>query len=287
MILEMTLRCLESSSNGVLYTFDMVDTEGKSIVSFAVSVNSGKAYICQVGVDGVLPYAVYNIGSGSEVSLKIEAYTKEGAILLYVNGTAVLKTSVFASDDPMEQVVSALTVKSGNAKGVIALDDIRFDAVYSVLTDVKVEGSQNPETDINSGIDYESSSTSSIPSSVTQVLRSVGSYVDVKRVFNSYRDTYSNVLAFRTAVGNNDTLSFKSDSDISSYNGIAFESDIKVDYTAGNPTHRISFLTSDGKDAGYMILIRIEGNMLKLIDVSGLADTGLNQCVIAEGINVD
>lgn len=285
-VAELKVKVTQSKADGVIGYISAEDSEGNAIFTLALCAKGDVVELCQVGVDGVLPYGISSFAKGEETAIRIDAFTEEGVIVIYMNGKAVCISRVYAVEAPAEHIPSALRIKSGEVTAVMSVDDLKAETFYKILGDVKVEDTDNPETDLSEGLDFESSTVNSIPDSIGAKLNSLGSYAEVERLYNDYRNEYSNALVFHTAAGNNDTLSFTSSEDLLGYKGVVFEADIKLDRSIGNPTHRIS-LTDKSGVAAYMLLLRVNGNEISLIDTSNLdTDIGM-EYVVADGIDID
>ena len=286
-IAELTFSVKEASINGNIATVAVVDDKGDAVAAFALFRNGNKIEMKQVGVDGAVDFAIADFPVTGSVTLRMEVFLRDGVAVFYKDGEAVCMSAVMATDDTESAVISGLMIESGEVKSTVAVDEVRVETMYKLLGTPDIKDRLNPEVDTGKGLDFESSTLDSIPRAITSELRSVGAFVDVKRVYNAYRKAYSNVLRFNTEAGNNDALNINAGEDTSAYKGVVFEADIKLDYKNGNPTHRITFSDASGKNVAYMLLIHVRGGMINIQDTSNIElDDGF-EYTVADGISVD
>jgi len=266
-IIELTLAYTTPADSGVMHTLNFEDKDGNVIASVALVAKGGSIDICQVGRDGVLLAPLYTFSIGKAAKIKVELFSAEGLLRVYFDEALVGCTTVISGAEYLGNRAAFVSVRSDKAKSVLTLDKVICENLYSIYHEKTAEGVKNPETDLSIGLDFESSSNGSLPEFITHRLLSAASSLSVDRVNRD--DGYTNVLSFKTGTGNNDTLSFTaSDEKLSGHSGAFFEADIKLDYTSGNPTHRIIFSDKTGNTVLYMLQFRVKSGEITLTDNS-------------------
>ena len=165
----------------------------------------------------------------NEYTLKLEICPSKETVNVIVNGTAVYVTNVFFDDEKLEEKLTYVSIESSGAQ--LYIDETYAEAVNTVFVQCKPNVGENSE---NAAPKYtfETSSSVSIPKKITTTLKSSGAAKRIKSAFRNGEIT--NVLAFVTTKGGNDTLSFSSMNTVAGANCAVFETDICFEGFGGN-----------------------------------------------------
>ena len=264
------------SSIGDTHKISFADEDGNQILAFILGYDGNTVGLYEVGKGGRTKTPLCTFAKGESVKLDFEIFGEKRMVHVLKNGATIAKSSIFLGEEYLEGGYKTAKIESLDARCIVAIDDVRCETLYKIYRKATPTGSQNPETDYKAGIDFESSNSGNLPSSL-YVVNSGENYVAIRNDYNELTKEYSNIITLNKQGAGNDELSFVSKVDMSAANSTVFEADIRLDLTSAGCQYRVSFGTANrGDNAMYMLqLNRNSLNEIYIEDVSTSADNRL------------
>ena len=266
-ILSLSLEFLSSSGNGETHTIDVVNSEGEAILRFALAYNDGAIELYEVGKSGKMKTPIYIFREKSNITLGFEVFAAERTVYILDDGKRVGKSGVFIGEELREDGIFAASVTSAGVASTLLADSFRFETLYGIFEDVAVNSGVNSSEDISEGLNFESSSSGNIPSSVKNAILGQDSALGVYNLYNGVTDGYSNVLGFTTVAGINDRVSFVKTSD-DGYSATAFEADIMLELNSSGYSYQIFFTDQSFTSHAYLIQLEYRNGAVTITDNS-------------------
>jgi hypothetical protein len=159
------------------------------------------------------------------------------------------------------------------------IDDLVFETLYGIYEDVSI-GVSNSETDVESGIDFESSNSGSIPGAIKDYLVNSEAYIGITNLYNGVTKEYSNALTFGAVAGTNDAVAIVKEPSSKQYNATAFEADIMVDLNSEGYSYQIFFADKPKGECAYLLQIEYRNGKVKITDNSNSNNNaGINNTI--------
>ncbi len=257
----------KTASSGSTHIIKLTDkSKSKVIASFELWANGTAIDLYEVGKTGRATNPIYSFSSSDTANLRFEIFTDESTVYIYDGDSIKAKSSIFAGKEHIESGIAYLIIESGDARTNASFDNLRAETLYSVYKDIELVGTNNPERDLQAGIDFESSSTGSLPTVITTRLNGTNN-ITVENMQNGVTGEYSNVLVLDKSAEGNDMLTFGGTSPDGSYTCTVFEADLKLDLTTPHTVIRMYFGDVSRKSNAYYVNIN-NGNTIYLQDIS-------------------
>ena len=267
MVIEATFNVPSTANVGAKYRVAYVDDDGNVIMAFDLVVKNGAVGLYEVAEDSTLTQSAKDFTKGQDgteaFTLRFEYFPEKKVCNVYLLNVCILATSVHYSTENVG-ACAGMTISATN--GAIDVDDVICECYNLFYKETAPSGSGNPEN-MNSMLDFESSSTGKKPSVITTSLNSSGAAVRIERMLNTYTGKMSNVLTFITAPGSNDSIKIGVTEKDTVVNSYVFETDIYIDRKASDALYQFSF-ENDNTIRLNMIQITYSSGQLTITDVS-------------------
>ena len=210
-------------SDGSMFEIKVTDGDGKTVLSFSFVVEGSKINIFEETENNsyTTPAGSFRKGT-STLSLNYN-FAKE-IITVGIDGKAVAISSVTYSEGASGLSCDYVVI-SALRRASLSIDNTVAES-YNMLYKASTVSYSNSET----GADiytFDTSSTGSIPASITKKLVSANAATKVKEMLVDGR--FTKVLAFQTSPGGNDSLTIPITRDERGKNGVALEMYLKTD----------------------------------------------------------
>ncbi len=265
--LMLDIKYNKTASSGTTHVLRLTDNKGNTVAAFELVANGSAVDLYEVNKQGRAKNPIYTYSAAGIITLNFEIFTSEKVIYLYDGIALKAKSSIFSGDEFIENGFGRFTVESGAAKTNVSIDNIKAESLYTVYNNLSVLGAYNPENDLSSGIDFESSSTGSMPSAFSPVLNGTNS-VSIQNVMNGVTGEYSNVYVHNKTSDGNDYINIVSKDNLSDSSCIAFEADLRFDFTSVSTVMRLYFGSPDVKNCAYYINVINSDGKIRFKDVS-------------------
>ena len=261
---------LKDSSNRAVLTLEIRETGGELEIYEITSSKSYDAPIATVRLTG-------------RMGFEIKFYPSVGEAVVYVNDSAVAVSSLVYSSESDAFGVARFVINNQPTSASVSVDNLFAACKNEIYERPEVSENENIE-DNESNLDFEGSSTGSLPSNLGFATVS-GKLNIVERITNG---SDSKWLALRSYNGSYDKITFiTSDTKTAENNTAVFESEIYIqNKSKATPTYEIYLTNSYGQNA-YLLLFRLNGNKIQIRDISGSSDTDVPGRILGEWTNTE
>ncbi len=257
------IKITDATASGELYRINFAASDGKTVFSLALVKNAEGIAICQVSEGGLVPEPIYTFDYGEFFNLSFEIYQEHKMVHIIEGGEVKAKTSVFYNPaNVMLDVATATVTSSGSAKASLELDNLNFESYYGAYLKANPSSKVQPDENLHDGLTFELSNSGKLTTTNIQTLQnSPKAAVRVEQMINTLmkdknpNGEWSNVLAFDTCAGANDSLMFQASAPLGMSTCITFEADIK--FAMSKPTgSAFQFFMSDKSRNNKVIMIQ-------------------------------
>ncbi len=256
-----------SGAEGANQRLVFLDENGAEIFAFDFYKAGDKIQIREVTERQERDVALAELNIGKEYTLRFEIFYENGICNLTVDGIKTNATcfTYHMGADISTSYCGSAKIISRSSEGKMSHTELVLESYTMLYSAVSASG--NPE---HGALDFDSSTSGSIPSSVSTTLKSSGSSVAIKE--SEINGATASVLAFTTKPGANDTFSYKSADSVSESDGcVVVEARVKIDWVSGSSVFQL-YLDGAGASssgiAGYFCQIDYKDGRLRFLDAS-------------------
>ncbi len=260
----LSLDMLENAGRGELYEINFKNSKGNIVWALRMVATETEVSFYEAAEKGIIsmaPLASYPLGEAFNLTIELYPAEKKLLVLDGVKCIAIGSTYYNKSTLKADPVVTALEIISVSSQGDLKLDNVMFNAIYKYYLAPTVTPITNAESKSET-LTFEYSSTGNLPSRVTSSLSSYAADLRVEQMLNDITGKTTNVLAFQTSAGSNDSLKFTTTKKANA-TGVAFEADLYLEN--GTTTQ---FFMRGGNGTAYMFTLDVSGSTIRIKDSS-------------------
>ena len=287
---EFNVKFVEKDRNGQTHLISLVTDDGKTVMAFALKVESGNIGIYEVGEGGTLNSPL-TVVKNPDFKFKVEIFPRNHLAYIYVDNQLAAISSAFYNPDNRLLAAASLSVESSNVGSIAEFDNVRAEALYGIFEKLSIKDAENSERDPMDTITFETSNTGNIPSTVSKKIYGGSSSVRIENVFNPLMNggsgEWSNALVAETFPGANDSVTFNSVSDLKEYSCVTFEMDLKMDAVSKDHYYQMMFGANDNGKKAYMLQLSPAGaGLFKILDASNSSNFDAQVCTLKTGMKI-
>lgn len=234
----------------------LLDENGKNIFALDMSYNGEILYLYEVSEHGRYPIAVAEIQTTPALSLKLNYYPADGIVSLMANGSYVLATGIFCTDE-LSAASSAKILTYDATVDNIYFDGLIFTYTYPVISGVNKDN-------LDEVITFEHSSLGLLPGSVTTTLSTTKASYGIDLMMKNGQLT--KVYKMTSASGGNDYTDFVYGGEATGK--LVYETDLYLNTQGYFEIHVLRGSSSDASSMAYRAILWTSGTNLKMYDTS-------------------
>ncbi len=221
----------EESADLSQHTVTLTDSEGNIIFGVVLKLEGDTVGLYEMNRNGEGRMLHASFDKSFIGNIGFEFYPERGAAYIYADGARLSMTESFPYPENIGKAPLYICISAVNKGSVLYVDNVKNDALYSVFEDKAVSGLDNAESE--GTLTFEKSNSSSLPSRLHYSIIGSNSSIRIETLLNTVLGEHSNAVIMDTEYGSNDKVGFKphDGEDLSSYNCVVFETDIKMNVT--------------------------------------------------------
>ena len=267
---------ISNAKKGETHRILFKDSNGAVVFALALVNDGTNINLCQVSEGGTVEEPIYSYSAKNTISFELLIYQDNKMVHILENGIVKSKTSVFYTPENRNLKIATATITSSAAASLAAIDDLLLEEYYGAYKNATISAKTQPNESIKTGFHFELSNSGKIPTTNLEIkLSSPAAAVRVERIINTLmtennkNGEWSNVLAFDTGKGANDSLIVSTPESVGAFSSVAFEADLMVEKEGGGAMYQIYFADKSRNNKVYMISLDVnDKGKISLSDMS-------------------
>lgn len=279
-IFKSELKINKPASDSEIGKISFTSENGEILLAYTIRYSESGATICELTKNKSYESAIAEIPYGKNVLLEIEYYPGDKEAHIYLDESCVAVSSMVYDSENKNNSVEYFVVEGGLGSDYISLDNCILDAFTKLLVVPEISGDDD-SAEGDKVIDFEDASTGRLPNGIYAV-----SSIAKPFITESFRDkTHQKVLAFITKAGSYDKLYLPLTEEKENAVATIIDTMICITYGAGSESYFEIYLTDEREHTTYLILLKRDGNIIKMSDISGTSETNVPGRIAGEWVD--
>ncbi len=269
MMIDVNERAVAKSVTSFAFSLDLSDCDtGDGVVAYILTEDDAPAFalrftakngsilVSEVCEAGEISAVVYTIQNKTAVDIAMKYYVGDKALVLLVDGKAVVESGIVYSDATAGQFGAVCAIRS---EGTAYVDDVIAENMME--TRLECEAGAAPVED--DAIGFETSTNSALPGKLTTTLASAGASVSVRAMMK--RGELTKALYAESKSGAIDKLEFSTTS-FASGSAYVLECDLIVPTTVSGSQWQIKLM--NGTSVAYLLFVGTKNGQVYINEAS-------------------
>ncbi|MBO5315538.1 MAG: hypothetical protein J6B48_03810, partial [Clostridia bacterium] len=237
------------------YSVSFNDKNGNQIAVLHMCFKDGSICVYECTESGKSETPLAEFETTGSFALTLEWYKNEQMIAILKDGKLMALTSMYYSDDSVNEWVESFKISALGGDGSVDIDNVRCESLYEIFELPEDFDSENAENGAEKITFETTGSAQMLPSAITYNLSSSGASFKIEQLIRDEKLT--RVISMTSNVGGNDAVRVGLTKKVSGANCVTFEADMYIDYEDSATWRNMQFWiqTKDGNSSAYMFEI--------------------------------